>query len=225
MGTAAALAVILLWMSHLVLLLSSSQVHLTSPMTWLHVLIQGYLYTGLFITAHDSMHGAVSRDRGINRALGAAALTLFAAFSYSKMFPKHMEHHRFSGTAQDPDFSVEHQDPLRWFIRFFLRYVTIPQLLIMALAFNVLNHLVGIPASVLVLYWVLPAFLATFQLFFFGTYLPHRYPHTEKMAPHNARSLGKNHLWAMVSCWFFGYHYEHHEYPRVPWWKLYQKKD
>ncbi|MCC5658983.1 fatty acid desaturase [Nostoc sp. XA010] len=23
-----------------------------------------------------------------------------------------------------------------------------------------------------------------------------------------------------MSCYYFGYHQEHHEYPDVPWWKL-----
>jgi beta-carotene ketolase (CrtW type) len=29
----------------------------------------------------------------------------------------------------------------------------------------------------------------------------------------------------MLSCYFFGYHYEHHESPQTPWWKLYQIKN
>jgi beta-carotene ketolase (CrtW type) len=28
----------------------------------------------------------------------------------------------------------------------------------------------------------------------------------------------------MMSCWFFGYHWEHHEHPRLPWWQLYSTK-
>ncbi|MBW6460683.1 MAG: fatty acid desaturase [Bacteroidales bacterium] len=49
-------------------------------------------------------------------------------------------------------------------------------------------------------------------------------PHTEEMQPHNARTLRKNHLWAMLSCYFFGYHNEHHMTPRIPCWQLYQSK-
>jgi beta-carotene ketolase (CrtW type) len=28
----------------------------------------------------------------------------------------------------------------------------------------------------------------------------------------------------MISCYFFGYHFEHHESPQTPWWRLYQSK-
>ena len=30
---------------------------------------------------------------------------------------------------------------------------------------------------------------------------------------------------AMVSCYFFGYHFEHHDSPGTPWWKLYAVKN
>ncbi|MFW6276162.1 MAG: fatty acid desaturase, partial [Bacteroidota bacterium] len=70
----------------------------------------------------------------------------------------------------------------------------------------------------------LPALLSTLQLFYFGTYLPHRKPHTHDMGRHRARTQSKNHLWAMLSCYFFGYHTEHHESPGTPWWQLYTKK-
>jgi beta-carotene ketolase (CrtW type) len=109
-------------------------------------------------------------------------------------------------------------------VKFFFRYVTVIQILILAGLFNIGMYLLGIPTENLLLFWVLPAFLGTFQLFYFGTYLPHRYPHTEQMAPHNSRTQRSGHLLAMLSCYFFGYHYEHHEYPRTPWWRLYQRK-
>jgi beta-carotene ketolase (CrtW type) len=44
------------------------------------------------------------------------------------------------------------------------------------------------------------------------------------MRPHNSRTQPNNHLLAMLSCYFFGYHFEHHAYPRTPWWRLYQRK-
>jgi beta-carotene ketolase (CrtW type) len=36
--------------------------------------------------------------------------------------------------------------------------------------------------------------------------------------------LNKNHLVGFFSCYFFGYHYEHHEFPGTPWWKLWRMK-
>ncbi len=74
----------------------------------------------------------------------------------------------------------------------------------------------------LIVLWIIPSILATFQLFYFGTYLPHRLPHITEMGIYKSRTLKKNHLWAMLSCYFFGYHYEHHASPQTPWWKLYQ---
>lgn len=48
----------------------------------------------------------------------------------------------------------------------------------MAVAFNILK--IWFDEFSIIMFWVVPAFLGTFQLFFFGTYLPHKYPHTEK---------------------------------------------
>jgi len=74
-----------------------------------------------------------------------------------------------------------------------------------------------------VLFWIIPSVLATFQLFFFGTYLPHSGEH-ESDNRHKSSTQSKNHIWAFLSCYFFGYHYEHHEKPYVPWWQLYKEK-
>ena len=223
MGILIACTVFGLWGGHLVWVLSLSELNFASPIIYLHILIQGYLYTGLFITAHDSMHGAVSKNRRVNRFFGQLALWLFAAFPYKRMFVKHMDHHKYPGTGKDPDFS-RHQDPIRWFFTFFFSYVSVFQIVTMAILFNAMHYLLGFPILNLILFWVIPAFLGTFQLFYFGTYMPHRLPHTPEMAPHSSRTQKRNHAMAMLTCWFFGYHWEHHEYPRTPWWQLYSKK-
>ena len=150
------------------------------------------------------------------------AAFLFAAFSYRKLHRNHMKHHRWPGEERDPDFYPKSQNFLVWFAVFFYRYATVLQIVIMAALFNVLIRLV--PTANVILFWMIPAFLGTFQLFYFGTYRPHRYPHTEDMHPHNARSQRKQHLLAMLSCYFFGYHHEHHESPGTPWWRLYRIK-
>ena len=106
-----------------------------------------------------------------------------------------------------------------------IRYTTLWQILVMAILFNVGKYLLGLETPSLVVFWIVPAFLATFQLFYFGTFVPHRRPHTEKMGKHRARTLKRNHIWAMLSCYFFGYHLEHHVAPGIPWWKLYQVKN
>ena len=225
MGLIIACTIITAWAAHLVWVLTQVSVDLLSVTMYLHMLIQAYLYTGLFITAHDSMHGSVTRNRKLNDAVGQLALWLFAAFRYRPMFTRHMAHHRNPGTADDPDFSTTSQHPIRWFLTFFFTYVTLRQLITMALLFNLGLYLFRIPVQNLIVFWVIPAFLGTFQLFYFGTYRPHRLPHTDQMAPHRSRTQRKNHIWAMLSCYFFGYHWEHHQSPRQPWWLLYRSKD
>ncbi|NCC13123.1 MAG: hypothetical protein EOM32_07070 [Spirochaetia bacterium] len=73
---------------------------LSSPFPYLQIRIQGYLYTGLFITAHGSMHGSICKDQKINRLLGQLSVWLFTAFPYQRMFANHMVHHLNPGTIQ-----------------------------------------------------------------------------------------------------------------------------
>jgi len=169
------------------------------------------------------MHGSITRARGLNNFIGHLAATLFAFLSFRVLSIKHYEHHRFPATSKDPDFDPHSNNFFIWWVVFMKNYVTVWQILFMAITFNLL--LIWFSEFQLLAFWVAPSILATLQLFFFGTYRPHRRPHTDSMKPHNSRTLKKNHLWAMLSCYFFGYHHEHHESPTTPWWKLYQMKD
>ncbi|HPN39726.1 MAG TPA: fatty acid desaturase [Melioribacteraceae bacterium] len=191
-------------------------------LTALHTLLQGYLYTGLFITAHDAMHLTVSKNRKLNNVIGKISCFLFAGLSYSKLLKNHKLHHKYPGTEKDPDFYEKSQNFFIWWFMFLKRYATILQIVIMAIVFNLLK--IWFDELKIWLFWVIPAILGTLQLFYFGTYVTHKYPHTDEMKPHNARTLKKNHFWAMISCYFFGYHYEHHASPGIPWWKLYLTK-
>jgi beta-carotene ketolase (CrtW type) len=222
MGIVIALSIIFIWISHLTYILTFVNVDFTSPLFYLHLLFQTYLYTGLFITGHDAMHQTVSRNKKLNRAIGTIAAFLYAGLSYRKLIVNHFKHHKNPGSEDDPDFNVKSQNFFVWWGSFMLRYATVIQILIMAIAFNLLK--IWIPEKSLWFFWVIPALLSSLQLFFFGTYLPHRKPHDHNMEPHKARTQKKNHLWAMVSCYFFGYHFEHHDAPDTPWWQLYKTK-
>jgi beta-carotene/zeaxanthin 4-ketolase len=222
MGVLIALSVMILWLGHLLYSLFFVEANFLSPFFYLHILIQTYLYTGLFITGHDSMHGTIARNRKVNDVFGHLATMLFAFLSYDTLRKKHYAHHRFPGTEKDPDFSPKSNNFFVWWFIFMKNYITWWQIVLMAITFNVL--LIWFSEAKVIAFWVAPAILATFQLFFFGTYLPHRRPHSEEMKPHNSRTLPKNHLWAMLSCYFFGYHREHHESPTTPWWQLYRMK-
>jgi beta-carotene/zeaxanthin 4-ketolase len=223
MGVLIALLIISIWGGHLFYSLNYVEVSFVSPWLYLHLLIQAYLYTGLFITAHDAMHGTISNSKIINKGIGILSTFLFAGMSYNRLIKNHFRHHKTPGEADDPDFNINSQNFFIWWFSFMIRYTTITQIIIMAIVFNLLK-LFFVEINIW-FFWVIPAFLGTLQLFYFGTYQPHRKPHTDDMKPHNARSQKLNHLWAMLSCYFFGYHHEHHESPRTPWWKLYKLKE
>lgn len=222
MGVLIALTIITLWLGHLLFILSSVQANFSSPQIYLHLLLQTYLFTGLFITAHDAMHGTISKTKSVNKFFGTITSFFYAGMSYNRLIKNHFNHHKSPGTENDPDFNVTTQNFFIWWGTFLIRYATVVQIIIMAAAFNVLKF--WFDEISIWIFWVVPALLSSMQLFFFGTYLPHRKPHEDSMEPHKARSQKKNHLWAMISCYFFGYHYEHHEKPSVPWWKLYSIK-
>lgn len=223
MGVLIAMVVLLFWLAHLTYSLIFLQADASSVWTYFHVAVQAYLYTGLFITGHDAMHGLISRKQSLNNLFGWISSLLFAGLSYQKLRTNHYLHHQFPATEKDPDYYIRSQNFFVWWFVFLKRYATIWQFLFMAVAFNILKIWIEVPE--LVVFWIVPAVLATFQLFFVGTYLPHREPHSESMQPHRARSQRGPHWWAMLSCYFFGYHWEHHEIPRIPWWQLYRERD
>ncbi|MFM7629854.1 MAG: fatty acid desaturase [Algoriphagus sp.] len=190
-----------------------------NPLTYLGILLQTHLYTGLFITAHDAMHGVVSTNKKINHFTGWVAALLFSYNFYWKLFFKHHEHHRHVATDKDPDYHPSGNFFI-WYGSFILRYLNLWQFLLMAITYNLLKLV--LPMENLIVFWMLPAGLSTLQLFFFGTFLPHK---GEQHNLHHSRSQTKNHLWAFVSCYFFGYHYEHHDSPATPWWRLWREKE
>jgi beta-carotene ketolase (CrtW type) len=222
MGIIIALIIISAWLIHLVYSLFYLKVNFLDPLFYLNIFIQAYLFTGLFITAHDSMHGSLSKNKKLNKLFGQLSTFLFACMQYSRLIKNHLRHHKQPGTEDDPDFSYVSQNFFLWWGLFLWRYSTILQIVLMAVIFNILK--IWFNEINILMFWVLPAFLSTFQLFFFGTYLPHKKPHLQDMLPHNARSQKRNHLLVMMSCYFFGYHFEHHENPHIPWWQLYKTK-
>lgn len=218
-GVYVALTVILVWFGVVVFSLQLP-LNTSSPLTYILVLVIMHLYTGLFITAHDAMHGSVSRNLKLNHAIGHVTATLFSFNFYRRLFPKHHEHHKFVATDKDPDYHGGNF--FIWYLSFLRQYITIWQILLMAITFSILK--LFIPTENLIVFWMLPAVLSTLQLFYFGTYLPHRGEHSEENV-HKSGSQKLNHVWAFISCYFFGYHYEHHASPGTPWWQLWKVKE
>ena len=163
------------------------------------------------------MHGTVASSSLINKIIGQVCTGIYAAFSFSKLYKKHHEHHRHVHSDLDPDY---HEGGFwSWYFNFMKEYLGIWQILIMAIVFNVLK--IWVDEANLIFFWILPSLLSTLQLFYFGTWLPH---HGEHANQHYSRSLKKNHFIAFLSCYFFGYHYEHHDSPGTPWWLLWKMK-
>lgn len=217
-GILIGLSIIVLWLTSLLLLLHWG-FSWSNPLTYFAVLLQMHLYTGLFITAHDAMHGIVSSNKKVNHGIGWLAALLFSYNFYWKLFPKHHEHHRHVATEEDPDYHPSGKFFI-WYLSFIKQYVSVWQILLMAITFNILK--LFLPVENLIVFWMLPAVLSTFQLFYFGTFLPHRGESDNK---HHSHSQRRNHIWSFLSCYFFGYHYEHHDSPGTPWWRLWKVKD
>ncbi len=166
------------------------------------------------------MHGSVCpRNRSLNTLIGWIAVTGYALFSLNKLKRLHRMHHQHAGTALDPDHSFN-QHPWIWYFKFLSGYISLAQIVGMTLVFNVLKFGLGLPEPNLLLFWVTPALLSTVQLFVFGNYLPHRSEKSEEFDRHHTRSNTYSEFLSFLTCYHFGYHWEHHEYPYVPWWKL-----
>ncbi len=187
------------------------------------IVVQSWLGVGLFIVAHDAMHGSLATGRArVNKAVGRIAVTLYnPGFDYAKLNRSHHAHHRAPGTAQDPDF---HPDRPRafvaWFLRFFTTHFGWGEFVRLAVVLTVYLFVLRARPLSLALFWGVPALTSALQLFYFGTWLPHRQDDAGFTDLHRARSLEFGWLGSLLACFHFGYHLEHHHSPQTPWWAL-----
>lgn len=213
------IVLISMWVGHLLYILL---VPLSAISAILHIGLQTFFSTGLFITAHDSMHGIAAPYRpNLNRKLGAIAIFLYGGFSYQKLLSAHLAHHENPASLTDPDFTTHPQEKfLPWLFQFGRRYYGSAEYLKMHLHVFIVWIIGGALWKVFA-FFAIPAWLSALQLFYFGTYLPHRldaaHPHNNL---HRARSNEMPLLVSLVTCYHFGYHLEHHENPGSPWWTL-----
>ncbi|MBD2101882.1 beta-carotene ketolase CrtW [Leptolyngbya sp. FACHB-261] len=222
-GLTIALTVILLWAGSLAFLLSLDVPSAQTWWVWPAMLWQTFLYTGLFVTAHDAMHGGVyPQNSTVNRFVGSLAVRLYALFSYEKLLKRHGLHHQHPASQTDPDFhDGENQNVVIWYLQFMKRYWSWTQIFGLMIVFNIFSRVLHVSELNLTLFWVVPSLLSSVQLFFFGTYLPHHEPEGGyQNQQHRTQSSGFPIFWSFVTCYHFGYHEEHHEYPQVPWWRL-----
>lgn len=223
-GLVIASIIILLWVGSLVLLLLTDIDQLNPLWVLLAVLGRTYIQTGLFIVGHDAIHGSVvPKNRSLNHGIGRLAVTLYALLSYQKLAINHWQHHRYPGQAKDPDFhDGTHREFFSWYWRFMDGYINGRERTVML--FKIVAIFLGasfglhIATVNMFLFWFLPIVLSSMQLFFFGTYLPHR--SDDSGSAHHAVSSRYPLLLSFLTCYHFGYHWEHHEYPDLPWYNL-----
>jgi beta-carotene/zeaxanthin 4-ketolase len=184
-----------------------------------------FLYTGLFITTHDAMHGAVAPSNPrLNDFLGMACISLYAWFDYEMLHKKHWQHHDHTGVVdEDPDFhGGATAGMLPWFARFMATYLTVRQLAKLSMFGAVLATL-GAPLANQATYMAGAGLASAFRLFYFGTYEPHR-PRDGDAAramPWEDSASSDAARWvSFLKCYHFDYHREHHRWPDAPWWML-----
>jgi beta-carotene ketolase (CrtW type) len=201
------------------------------PMSWpalaiapLLILMQSWFGAGMFIVAHDAMHGSLAPGRPrLNAFIGQVCVGAYAAFSYRALNICHHQHHRAPGSAEDPDFHAERPDALiPWFVAFFTRYFRLRELAIVNAVVLAYVLVLGANPLNMMLFWGLPAIVSALQLFIFGTWLPHRHKRSGPgfVDRHNARTLPMPWILSLLTCFHFGLHHEHHSSPTTPWWRL-----
>ena len=221
LGLGLAFAILAAWLStHIVGIFYVPFENVTLVVTV--VALQCWLNVGLFIIAHDCMHGSLApRWPKVNTLVGKLCLAVYAGFSYAKLLPAHHRHHRAPGTGEDPDFSVAHSDNLMlWFVEFVRRYFGLREFGILTALLTFYLLVFAVPLERMLLFWALPAIASSMQLFYFGTYLPHRTKPEPFQDEHRTRSNEFGFWGSLFSCYHFGFHHAHHLYPGVPWWGL-----
>ncbi len=187
--------------------------------------LQCWLSVGLFIVAHDAMHGSLAPGKpGLNSKIGAVVLFLYAGFGWKKMRDAHFKHHSHVGTDVDPDFNADNpRDFLPWYGTFLKRYFGWQSMAFVWTVVLVYFFVFDVPPQNIALLYGFPAIASSLQLFYFGTYRPHRHEDAPFPDQHNARTNDYGTLASLFSCFHFGYHHEHHLSPGTPWWALPQR--
>ena len=229
-GLLLAALILLGWLVSLIGLLGLDPRTLGWPLLLAAILLRTLLQTGLFIVAHDAMHGVLwSACRRRNHWFGALALVLYAALPYAACRRNHHRHHRCTASAADPDFHPKESAAgfLAWYIRFMAGYLSAGQMARLLAAWGLLaliaQRLTPLGTLNVLLFCTLPLLLSSLQLFGFGTYLPHRGQRVRRRSgePDAGPASLDLPVWlSLLACFHFSYHSEHHQNPRLAWFEL-----
>ncbi len=146
-GLIIAFIIIGLWASNLLFLLFLDISKIQLVWIVLAIFLQTFLYTGLFITAHDAMHGVVfPNNPKINNLIGSLAASVYGLFSYRELLKKHWLHHHHPASELDPDFhDSKHKNFCAWYFHFMKGYWSWTRLIGLMLIFNFLHYAFHIP--------------------------------------------------------------------------------
>jgi len=190
------------------------------------VLLRSFLHTGLFILAHDAMHNSLAPEHPlINQRIGRVCLWLYAGLNYEACKTNHRRHHLMPESEADPDFcAANNRSVVAWLVRFLRNYLNPAQLsrltLVLTLLLLAAHPHQSQPFVTVSVTFLLPLLISTAQLFFVGTYLPHRKEHQQTGSEVSIKSLNLHPFASLLACYHFGYHREHHNHPKAPWFLL-----
>jgi beta-carotene/zeaxanthin 4-ketolase len=221
-GLYTALLLIGIWGSSTTILFNLDLERWPDWMKYIGFAWQMFLYVGLFVTAHDGMHGSiVPSNRKLNDSIGRFVLFAYAMFPFGKMRQMHDLHHDIPARIGDPDFhNGKQRNFFGWYFNFMQNYWSWLRLVLLISTFHAVHQVFHIPELNLAWFWVFPSVMSSFQLFFFGTFLPHREPINGYINDSHSTSTAFSEFWSFISCYHFGYHEEHHDLPHLGWWQL-----
>ena len=223
-GLVVANTIIFLWFVSLISLLTWDLSQIPMILIILAVLIRSFLHTGLFITTHEAIHGVISKHKIINNLIGYITSFLYAILPYKVLVDNHRLHHLYPATEKDPDFdSLYSNNFFLWYFGFMKKYLEGKQFWVLFFGMTIIFWtfiILHISINNIFLFWVIPILISSLQLFTFGIFLPHR--KTDKGYKDRHRAISNNYsvFLSFISCYHFGYHWEHHQYPNLPWYSL-----
>ncbi len=196
---------------------------------------------GISLFTHEAVHGVLSRNKVLNRALGiACAMPVLQNYSAYKVL--HLRHHKHLGQQGDPDhfdnytrwtWLVFSMHWLRLLVGYPIYIVMIPILGFRQgrpsdrrwIAFEVILLFIALgvaftvtPWHVILHAWLIPMILINTMVNIRGM-SQHTFLEDPDDPIRGTRSILTNRLTEFFMC-NENYHLEHHLFPRVPWYHL-----
>ena len=187
----------------------------------------------LYTVVHEALHRTISTSSSVNEWMGRIALFILQpllSLSYCRLL--HNQHHRFTNTSKDPEFTLDDQKKpltqwLKWMclgltffpkpIKVFRKVIDTKEVLgnvtlsglmvILCLIYNVWLEVFVI--------WFIPSRLALLLTLFVFSYLPHN---TRFSVQHSCKPKDPHHILSALSL-CQNYHTVHHVYPAIPFYR------